>query len=177
MSRATHVPRSAQNAPQPLHCRRPDQMLTNPIFLLNSIANAVEKNRPSYFPPHFVMRATRSKRLFACIDAVAGGRQSSSPDGIQSRFQSGGCKNSRCKSTGPAPRRKRDGGFTGELPSASRGLGSTAAGTRFGKAVHTAVPETGGGGPRSSTARVGVTLYSRDNGMPNANRTARAAVP
>ena len=71
----------------------------------------------------------------------------------------------------------RNASFTGEFPNAAEAVGRTNTGTRFGNAVHTAVPETGGGGPRSSTARVGVTLHSRDNGMPNANRTARAAVP
>ena len=101
-------------------------MLTNPIYRLNSITNAVEKNTPSYFPLHFVMRATRSKRLFACIDAVAGGRQSSSPVGLQSRFRSGRYKNTRSENTGPAPWRKRDGGFTGRLPRAFKGLRSTA---------------------------------------------------
>ena len=147
-------------------------MLTNRILRLISIANAVEKIAPSYFPPHFVMRATRSKRLFACIDAVAGGRQSRSPVDTRSRFQSGSGRN-----TVPALKSLRNAIFTGEFPNAAEAVGHTNTGTRFGKAVHTALPETGGGGPRSSTARVGVTLNSRDNGMPNANRTARAAVP
>ena len=122
------------------------------------------------------MRATRSKRLFACNDAVAGGRQSSSPVGLQSRFQSGHYKHS-FREYRPGAMAQKGRRFRRSVAQRFRRPEINCTGTRFGKAVHTAMPETGGGGPRSSTARVGVTLNSRDNGMPNANRTARAAVP
>ena len=175
-----HEQSPAHNAPQPLRSARPDQMLTQPIYCLISITSAVEKIRSSYFPPHFVMRATRSKRLFVFNDVVAGGRQSNSPVDTQIRFKPANAGiPSQYRPCAAVPSRQCiwNGRFTGELAQALGAGGQANTGTRFGKAVHAARPETGGGGPRSSTARVGVTLYSRDNGIPNANRTARAAVP